>query len=149
MYELSHDISSINESFPDDFEFGVSTRGVEIESNSCQNNIWNLDINNPLWSPPGTSADAQVKGCTHWRLHSLSLKFKIILSWPPFHRCCTIRFENHWRYGSRYISLFNNMVEIISNWWRWRTTRCRIWVIYWKIAGRFNGCKYQSRSDNF
>ena len=62
VYESAHDISPINESFPDDFEFGVATRGVEIESNGCQNNIWNLNINNPLWSPPGASADAQVKG---------------------------------------------------------------------------------------
>jgi len=62
VYQHAVDAPSINESFPDEFEFGVATRGVEIERNSCENNIWNLDINNPLWSPPKTSADAQVKG---------------------------------------------------------------------------------------
>ena len=62
MYEQVRDAPSINESFPDEFEFGVTTRGVEIESHSCTNNIWNLDINNRLWSQPQKSADAQVKG---------------------------------------------------------------------------------------
>ena len=60
IYE-SYNESSLIDSFPDEFEFGVATRGIEIENNlNYGNTLWDeKDLNSPLWVPSKQTANAQ------------------------------------------------------------------------------------------